>query len=229
MLICVCAPTNAMHWHSAYNCALLKRWERGVSTAQQIGTLSTISFEVYIGFSCLSAQILCLQLVFLTILDKMCSALSEFERHVFPDTLRSDPEHPIVVKRSCIRVRFTADNHKFNTVKISFYINGFDKRLSRYTLMLDRKFFKNSEPMVCIFLILNRTANDHVFITVPTIIGDAVHKSVDTLGEKEKDTILALLYHLPAFWAPCIRLLNQKIGGKAGIYNAGFHFVITVL
>ncbi|MBR6571406.1 MAG: hypothetical protein IKK75_13230, partial [Clostridia bacterium] len=67
---------NAMHWYSAYNCALLKRWERGVSTAQQIGTLSTISFEVYIGFSCLSAQILCLQLIFLAVFDKMRSALS---------------------------------------------------------------------------------------------------------------------------------------------------------
>ena len=29
MLVCLCGPTNAMHWYSAYNCALLRRWEAG--------------------------------------------------------------------------------------------------------------------------------------------------------------------------------------------------------
>ena len=29
MLVCLCGLTNAMHWYSAYNCALLRRWEAG--------------------------------------------------------------------------------------------------------------------------------------------------------------------------------------------------------
>ena len=27
MLACLCGQTNAMHWYSAYNCALTKQWE----------------------------------------------------------------------------------------------------------------------------------------------------------------------------------------------------------
>jgi len=69
----------------------------------------SVSLKIYSCFSCPSAQILCLQFILLAVLDKMRSALSEFE-----------------IKQSCIHIRFTADYHKLDTVKISFHINGFD-------------------------------------------------------------------------------------------------------
>lgn len=112
---------------------------------------------------------------------------------------------------------------------ISFHVDGFDQRLSRYTLMFNRKLYKNSELVICVLLVLNRTANDHVFIAVTPIIGDAVHKSVNALCKKQKCAILALLDHLPAFVTPSICFLNQKIGRKTGIYNPRFHFVIAIL
>ena len=95
--------------------------------------------------------------------------------------------------------------------------------------MLDRKFFKNSELIIGVLLVLDRTANDHVFIAVTPIVRDAIQKSVNALCEKQKRAILALLYRLPTFGTPFISLFNQKISRKTGIYNAGFHFVITVL
>ena len=37
------------------------------------------------GLSCLTAQICDLQFMLLTVLDEMCSALTEFKRHILPD------------------------------------------------------------------------------------------------------------------------------------------------
>lgn len=141
----------------------------------------------------------------------MRSALSEFKGNVFANALFSNIKNPSVVKRSCILIQFAANDHKFNSIKMVFQINCFDERLDRDAFVFDRQFIKNPKLIIDISLVFNRTTNDHIFISVAPILGDAVQKPVNALREKKKGAIAALLNHLPTFLPPRVSLFNQEI------------------
>ena len=74
--------------------------------------------------------------------DEMSSALSELEGYVFANTLLPNIKHPRIVERSCIPVRFSADNYKLNIIKVLFDVNPFKQGLCCDTFMLYRQVFK---------------------------------------------------------------------------------------
>ena len=47
----------------------------------------SVYYKIYSCFSCLTTQVFCLQFIFFTVLNKVSSALSEFKRNIFSDTL----------------------------------------------------------------------------------------------------------------------------------------------
>lgn len=190
---------------------------------------SDAGFEIDTGFPRLRAQVLCLQGIRLAVFNEMRTALPEFKGYVLSHALLPDIQHPCVIKRPRVPVRFTADNHELNAVKIALYVNGPDKRLGRDALVPDREALENAEFIICVFLILDRTAYHDILIAIAPILGDTVHEPADALGEKQKCAVRPLLHHLPAFRPPGVGLLDQKVGGKAGVYDARLHLEMPVL
>ena len=114
-------------------------------------------------------------------------------------------------------------------VEILFHVDWPDQRLCRDAFVLDWECLKHRQLSVCILLIFNRAANHNVFVSIVPILWDALHEAFDSLGEEKKGAVGSLPDHFPAFFAPPICFLNQKICGKAGIHNPGLQFIAAVL
>ena len=82
--------------------------------------------------------------------------------------------------------------------------------------MPDRKPCKDRQPEIRPVLVFTGAAYDHIIIAVSPVGRHTFPKALNAFREKVKHTIAAVFYHFPAFIAPLIRVLQQKIRGKAG-------------
>ena len=96
-------------------------------------------------------------------------------------------------------------------------------------LVFDGKLRENAQPLVGPLLILHSAANDHIVPTVVPVFRNAVHKTLDPFGQKQELAVLPLPDHIPAFCAPGVSILDQKIRGKAEVHQTGFHLIFAVL
>lgn len=128
----------------------------------------------------------------------MCSTLSKFKSNIFSDILFTNVQDPVIVKRSGIIIRLTANHNQFNTLKIPLDVNAFNQRLCSNIFMLNRQCLKYSELFVCIFLVFNCATNNYIIVPIIPILWDTFHKPFYTLCKKQKSAILPLLNHFPA-------------------------------
>lgn len=61
----------------------------------------------------------------------------------------------------------------------------------------------------------HRAADDNIFISLTPVRGQAFRQPVYALRKKVEPTVPPPAHHLPAVRPPCVRVLQQKVGGKA--------------
>ena len=86
--------------------------------------------------------------------------------------------------------------------------------------MPDRKLCEDRQPEIRPILVFAGAAYADIVIAVSPVSRRTFRKALDALRKKVKHAVIAAPDHFPAFITPCIRILQQKIRGKAG-HNDG--------
>ncbi len=91
--------------------------------------------------------------------------------------------------------------------------------------MFDGHREKYRQTVIRHLLVFNGAAHHHIVVTIAPIAWYAIHKAVDSFGEKEKQKVAPLLNHLPTFWAPRVGIFQEEIRRKTSENNfAAFDF-----
>ena len=174
-------------------------------------------FMVDVGFVSLAELVTTANAVHPSVLDEVCARLVEAERNVFRDALLAEGENPVVVARSRLHSRLTADGHLFyRLVQIWRKVNGANQRRGDDTLVLDGEREEDGQAVVGHLLILHGASYDDVVVAVAPVVGHTLHETVDAFGEEVEPEVAPLPYHLPAFRSPLVRVFQQEVGGEAG-------------
>lgn len=70
------------------------------------------------GLSGLAAELFGRNGVQSAVFDEVGAALAEGERNIFAQALLADIQHPIIVERTRMAIRFAADDHQLDAVEI---------------------------------------------------------------------------------------------------------------
>ena len=157
------------------------------------------------------------------------AALPELEIDLIPDALRPDVQYPAVIQRPCLPVRFSADHDQLHAVQIWLQIHAFNERLRGDALVFDGQRTKYRQLFVRIALVLDRAAHDHVFVAAAPVRRSALREALDAFSQKKEGAVGPRLHHLPAFAAPRVGVLDQKVGRKPDIHQPRLHFIAALL
>ncbi len=79
----------------------------------------------------------------------------------------------------------------------------------------DRSGLQDGQAKPGPLLVFRRGANGHVFVPLPPVRRQAVPQAADTLGDEEEIEVGAHPHHRPGPGPPLVRVLQQKVRGKA--------------
>ena len=79
---------------------------------------------------------------------------------------------------------------------------------------------ENRQPEVCAVLVFHRAGDGDVLISRPPVERQVDRQPFNAFCDKEKTQIGPCTDHLPGFYTPVVGLLEQKVGGEAGVDGA---------
>ena len=160
----------------------------------------------------------------------MCACLVITERYIFFDTLPSYIKHPFIIAYPCISPRFAAHRHALYTaVQMLRQIYRTEQWRRNYHFVLYRKAVEYRETIVGAILVLNRTADRKIIISVPPIVRNTIGETVDSFCKKAEKAVTTFPHHFPAVFTPVIGAVKKKIRGKTGIDIASrLYFIASV-
>jgi len=184
---------------------------------RQVVVYNSVVNSGFAGLRCLeSARDTILPAVF----DEIGSGLMKLKGHALVHALTAYLQHPVIVQRADIDPGLSgAGNLADAAVEILLQLDGAKHGAENNCFIFDGKLRKDGQPEIRPVLIFTGAAYNDIVIAGAPVGGNALRKALDALCEEIKHTIRAGFYHFPAFPAPFIRILQEKIGGEAGHDN----------
>ena len=127
---------------------------------------------VYRSFTRLLHLVVTRDIVKTTILAKVRTCLLEVEGNIGCDALLTDAENPVIITDAGIVSRFASDCYLFTpTAEISLEVNVLQQRFANDCFVENRQLTEDWQTFICSPLVLHRTADGDVFVTIAPILG----------------------------------------------------------
>ena len=185
--------------------------------ADFFGDQITGNLVVDVGFVGLAQLVAAGNAVEVAVLQEVGAGLVEAEGHIGRDALLTEGEDPVVVAGAGVRAGFAAHGDFLDgPVQVRREVHGRYERRGDDDFVPDWQGLKDGKPIIGHLLVLHRAAYDDVVVAIGPIVRNAFEEAVYALGEKEELEVAAAAHHEPAFLAPGVRVLEQKVTGEAG-------------
>ena len=151
------------------------------------------------------------------VLDKVPAGADKGKGDVVGDALIAQTFDPFIMTRTCAAVVLAVNDHLLELTcgKIVFQADRTDKRRAHHALMLKGQVKQNGDPLVGTPLVLAADVEKDILPALSPIGRQAVRHALRPLCQQKEHHVRPLPDNVPCLTAPCVRLLQEEIGGHA--------------